>query len=101
MSNEAWSRVPWRCPEGSDLGAQGVFSCLHRASISLQQRLHSLDNLPNPAQEPGSLRGQNELVIHLARVSRERAGSVTPLIPLSLPQALKTDLEFPSWLSGN
>lgn len=46
------------------LGTQRVFSSLHRASISLQQGLHSLDNLPNPVQESSSLRGQNELIIH-------------------------------------
>lgn len=76
-SNEACSRVPspWRCPQGSDLGTQRVFSSLHRASISLQQGLHSLDNLPNPVQESSSLRGQNELIVHLVRISRKGKGS--------------------------
>lgn len=83
-SNEACSRAtsPWRCPQGSDLGTQRVFSSLHRASISLQQGLHSLDNLPNPVQESSSLRGQNELIIHLVRISRKRkGGSVNSTCP--------------------
>lgn len=77
-----------------------MFSSLRRTRISLQQGLHSLDNLSNPAQESISLRGQNELIVHLAGVTGWEEAVTSPLLPCSqcLNPTVDTAASFPGYV---
>lgn len=77
-----------------------MFGSLRRTRISLQQGLHSLDNLSDPAQESISLRGQNELIVHLAGVTGWEEAVTSPLLPCSqcLNPTVDTAASFPGYV---